>query len=143
MIGKICSRGELLSSPKSQARGLSWSTLTGPPLLTFKLYVHLDAGEFEDPRSLEDHLFSSLTSERQHFVMLEHVPRNRLPAIQPFFRYAPYSCGHSNYAANHRAVGVALAQPAYRRPQRLLVMGQLTSAATQVHANRVRRQHPG
>src|SRR5216684_4123745 len=71
--------------------------------------------------------------------MLEHVSRNRFPAIQPALRYAPYPCVHYNYAANHRAGVVAVAQPAYRCPQRFLVIVQMTGGAPQGKRNCVLR----
>src|SRR5260370_41159706 len=71
--------------------------------------------------------------------MLEHVARKRLPAIHPFLRYAPASCVHHNYAADHRAGGVAVAQPAYRCPQRFLVIVQMAGGAPQGKGNGVLR----
>src|SRR5258708_35177357 len=75
--------------------------------------------------------------------MFEHMSRNRLPAIHPFLRYAPYSCVHYNYATDHRAGGVAISQPAYCCPQRVLVIFQMTGGAPEGQRNGVLRCDQG
>src|SRR5260370_36897335 len=67
------------------------------------------------------------------------MSRNRLLATQPFLRYAPQSCVHYNYAANHGASGVAVAQPTYCCPQSFLIVVQMTGSAPQGKGNCVLR----
>src|SRR6266404_99837 len=75
--------------------------------------------------------------------MFEHVSRDRLPAIHPFLRYAPYPCVHYNYTTDRRAGGVAVSQPAYCRPQRFLVIVQMAGCAPEGKRNGVLRCDQG